>query len=185
MKTGIIVLAAAIGITAVYFVSDYNRLVVLRNRIENAFSQIDVQLKRRSDLIPKLVESVKGYAKYEKGVLKEITAARAMAEGARSVSDKAKADVKMESALKTFFAVAESYPKLRANENFLLLQEEISGTENKIAYSRQFYNDTVMHFNSTIQMFPTAILASIFRFQKRDFFKAEESEKADVKMRMQ
>jgi len=161
----------------------YNSLIVLRNRIRNAWSQIDVQLKRRADLIPNLVETVKGYAKYEKSVFENVTKARSALLGATSVKDKAKADNMITGALKTLFAVAENYPKLQANQNFLQLQEELSGTESKIAYSRQFYNDSVLSFNNKLQVFPTNMIASWFSFKAEDYFKVEEVDRKPVKVK--
>lgn len=159
----------------------YNSLVRLRVRVENAWSQIDVQLKRRYDLIPNLINTVKGYMKHEKGVLEEVTKARAsLVTG--SMQDKAKASNQITDALKSIFAVAESYPQLKANENFKLLQEELSGTESKIAYARQFYNDSVMSYNESLQVFPKNIFASLFNFVKREFFEAAEAEKKNVKV---
>jgi len=166
------------------FAGTYNRFILFRNRIDNAFSQIDVQLNRRSELIPKLLEVVKGYAKHEKTLFKEITEERTAMLKASSIKEKAAANDKLSSGIKSFFAVAENYPTLKANENFLALQEEISGTENKIAYSRQFYNDTVMEFNNMIERFPSNLIGSMFSFKKQEFFKAGESKRADVKMNM-
>ncbi len=159
----------------------YNGLVRLRLRVDNAWAQIDVQLKRRYDLIPNLVNAVKGYMKHEKGVLEEVTAARSgLMKG--SASSKAAASNQITDALKTIFAVAENYPQLKANENFMQLQEELSGTESKIAYARQFYNDSVMEYNTGIQVFPRNILAGMFNFVKRDFFEAQGKEKEVVKV---
>ncbi|MEM4259697.1 MAG: LemA family protein [Candidatus Woesearchaeota archaeon] len=175
MVIGIIILIVVI-ILILWLIIAYNSLVVLRNRIDNAWSQIDVQLKRRFDLIPNLVETVKGYAKHEKETFKMVTEARNMMANAKSIPEKAKADGMLAGALKSLFAVAEAYPTLKANENFLQLQEELSGTESKIAYARQFYNDSVLVFNNKIQMFPTNIIAGMFNFVKRDFFKTDSEE---------
>ncbi len=161
----------------------YNNLVSLRNRVENAWSQINVQLKRRYDLIPNLVETVRGYMKHEREVLTEITKARAAMGGAKTMRDQARASNMLTSALKTLFAVAENYPQLKANENFKLLQEQLEGTENKIAYSRQFYNDSVQEFNIAIQTFPGNVFASMFRFLKKEFFEAPAGERANVKVK--
>ena len=161
----------------------YNKFIVLRNRIENSESQIDVQLKRRYDLIPNLVETVKGYAKHEKGVFAEVTKARSALMRAKTIKGKAKATNQIEGALKTLFAVAEAYPKLRANENFMMLQEELAGTESKIAYARQFYNDTVMSFNNSVQRFPSNLIANMFNFKEYDFFEIEEAAKKAVKVK--
>jgi LemA protein len=160
----------------------YNGLIRLKNQIENAWAQIDVQLKRRNDLIPNLIETVKGYAKHEKGVFTEVTKARTAMMGAQTLDQKAKASNMLSDTLKSLFAVAENYPTLKANENFLQLQEELSGTENKIAYSRQHYNDMVMRFNTKIELFPNNIFAGMLNFSKREMFKATEEEKKNVKV---
>ena len=174
---GIIVLIIVIALIAIF-----NGLIALQKRVENAWSQIDVQLKRRTDLIPNLIETVKGYARFEKGVLVQVTEARTGIMQAKNPKESAKANNMLTSALKTLFAVAESYPQLRANENFLKLQEEFSTTENKIAYERQFYNDVVMEFNTAIAQVPGNIVAGLFGLSKpREFFEIAESEKAVVK----
>ena len=152
----------------------YNGLVQMRNRCENAWSQVDVQLKRRYDLIPNLVETVKGYAKHEREVFQNVTEARAKAINANTVKDQSAAENQLTGALKTLFAVAENYPELKANQNFLMLQEELAGTEGKIAYARQFYNDQVMKFNQKQQVFPSNIIANMFGFKERDYFVLEE-----------
>jgi len=171
---GILVLIFLIGI----FI--YNRLVNLRNRSENAWYQIDVQLLKRADLIPNLVETVKGYAKHEREVFENVTKARASVTQAGTVKEKADATNMLTNALKSLFAVVENYPELKANQNFLLLQEELSGIESKIAYARQFYNDTVMNFNRTQQLFPSNIVASLFGFTSKDYFEIEEPEKREA-----
>lgn len=150
--------------------------------MRNAWSQINVQLKRRAELIPNLVRTVKGYMKHEKGVLTEITNARTSLMKAKTMKEKAKASNVITEALKTIFAVAENYPNLKANENFKMLQEELAGTENKIAYSRQFYNDSVLGYNNAIQKFPTNLLARIFNFKEREFFEVEAKERKAVKV---
>lgn len=179
-----IILWSVLGVLAVivlYIIVTFNSLISLRNRVDNAWSQIDVQLKRRYDLIPNLIETVKGYMKHEKGVLTEVTKMRSnLVSG--SMSDKSKASDAISNALKTIFAVAESYPKLQASENFKMLQEELSGTESKIAYSRQFYNDNVMTLNNKIQQFPSNVIAGMLKFTQREFFKTEESERKPVKV---
>ncbi len=161
----------------------YNSLVTLRVRIKEAMSQIDVQLKRRADLIPNLVETVKGYAKHEKGVFEEVTKARSALMKAEGPKDKAQADNMLSGALKSLFAVAENYPTLRASENFQQLQKELSDTEDKVAYSRQFYNNIVMEYNAKIAVFPNSLLAQNFGFKEEEFFEANEEErkKVDVK----
>lgn len=160
----------------------YNSLIRLKNQVENAWAQIDVQLKRRNDLIPNLVNSVKGYMKHERGVLTEVTKARTAMMNAESVENKAAASNMISDALKSIFAVAESYPDLKANQNFLQLQEEITGTENKISYARQHYNDMVMYFNTKIEKFPNSIFARMLNFTKKTSFEATEAEKKNVKV---
>jgi len=151
----------------------YNRLITLRNRVDNAWSQIDVQLKRRYDLIPNLVETVKGYASHESGVFEAVTKARSAAINATGIEQQGQAENMLSGALKSLFAVAEAYPDLKANTGFLDLQAQLSEAENKIAYARQFYNDSVMSFNTAIQSFPNNILAGIFSFTAREYFEVE------------
>jgi LemA protein len=178
-----IIFLVIIVILAIIVISMYNRLVVLRNRIENAWSQIDVQLKRRADLIPNLVETVKGYAAHEKEVFQRVTEARAALMGAKGVKEQGEANNMLTGALKTLFAVAENYPELKANQNFLLLQEELSGTESKIAYARQFYNDTVLKYDNLREKFPSNLVASMFGFKEREYFAAEETAREPVKVK--
>jgi LemA protein len=161
----------------------YNRLVRLRNRSENAWAQIDVQLRRRHDLIPNLVETVKGYASHEKGVLEGVTQARAQALNAQGPADKAAADNIVTGALKSLFAVSEAYPDLKANQNFLALQEELSGTEGKVAYARQFYNDTVRGYNTSIQSFPSSLIAKQFGFKEREYYEAGDDARGAVQVK--
>jgi LemA protein len=177
----VIVLWIVLGLAAlagIYVWVAYNGLVRLRNRIENAWSQIDVQLQRRYDLIPNLVETVKGYAAHEKGVFEEVTQARAAAINAQGPQQQAQAENMVSSALKSLFAVAEAYPDLKANQNFLALQEELSGTEGKIAYARQFYNDTVLSYNTRIQTFPTMFVARAANFGEREYFEADDASRS-------
>ncbi len=174
----IIVLVIAIIFIVVTIIHMYNNLVGLRNRVKNSYAQIDVQLKRRNDLIPNLVETVKGYASHEKGVLEEVTKARANVMNASSVEEASAADNQLTGALKSLFAVAENYPELKANSNFQQLQTELSETEDKISYARQFYNDVVMKYNNACQQFPSSIMAKIFGFKEEDFFEAPEAERA-------
>jgi LemA protein len=174
----------AIGAIVLLLIIVYNGLISLKNQAKNAWAQIDVQLKRRNDLIPNLVEAVKGYMKHEKGVFTEITKARTGIISAKSVEGKAKASCQLSNALKSFFAVAENYPKLKASENFMQLQEEISSTENKIAYSRQYYNDVIMVYNTRIEVFPQSLIASIFKFNKMESFIANESERKNVEIKL-
>jgi LemA protein len=168
------VVIGIVGVVILWWIATYNRMIVLRNRIENAWSQVDVQLRRRYDLIPNLVEIVKGYAAHERQTFEEVTKARQAGIDARSVQDQAMAENMISQALKRLFAVAEAYPQLRATENFQQLQEELSGTESKIAYARQFYNDTVLSYHNLIQAFPAKIVAGMGGFQKRDYFEIEE-----------
>ncbi len=158
----------------------YNRLVALKNRVDNGWSQIDVQLKRRHDLIPNLVETVKGYATHERELFEEIAAARSKAMGATGVGDQAQAEAQVSSGLRQLLAVAENYPDLKASQNFLALQEELTGTESKIAYARQFYNDQVMRLNTAIQSFPSSVVAKTFHFQAREFFDIDDSVRGPV-----
>jgi LemA protein len=169
-------------VIAAWVVAMYNGLVVLRNRIENAWSQIDVQLKRRTDLIPNLVETVKGYASHEKEVFTRVTEARAALVHAEGVADQAQANNMLTGALKTLFAVAENYPDLKANQNFMMLQEELSGTESKIAYARQFYNDTVLKYDNKRETFPSNIIANLFGFKDREYFEVPEADREPVKV---
>ena len=181
---GFLVFLGLIAAIAFWFIGMYNRLVALRNRIENAWSQIDVQLKRRIDLIPNLIETVKGYAAHEKETFERVIQARsAMVNAGSNVTAQAQADNMMTGALKSLFAVAEAYPELKANQNFMMLQEELSGTEGKIAYSRQFYNDTVLQYDNAIEMFPTNILAGMFSFQPKPYFEAPAADREPVKVK--
>ena len=177
-----IILIAVIVIIVLYVIGTYNSLIQFRNRIENAWSQIDVQLKRRVDLVPNLVETVKGYAGHEKEVFMKVTEARTALMGARSVKDNSDANNMLTGALKTLFAVAEAYPELKANQNFLMLQEELSGIESKIAYARQFYNDTVLKYDNKREKFPTNLVASMFGFKDREYFETDEGEREPVKV---
>lgn len=176
------IIIAVIAFLLLIIWATYNSLIQSKVRVEEAFSHIDVQLKRRSDLIPNLVETVKGYVKHEKTVLEEITKARTSLMQANGVAEKAKANGQLSETLKTLFAVSENYPTLKANENFLSLQEELSDTENKVAYARQFYNSTVMDYNTKLLTFPTVVFAQMLSFKKADFFAATEEEKKEVKV---
>jgi LemA protein len=158
----------------------YNSLVNLKNQIRNAWAQIEVQLKRRHDLIPNLVETVKGYAKHEREVFENVTLARSRAVGAATVGEKAQAESGLSAAIGRLFAVAENYPELKANQNFLGLQEELTATENRIAFARQNYNDQVLFYNNKIQMFPSNIIAAWFKFLKEEFFEIEDKAQRDV-----
>ncbi|MFH1424405.1 MAG: LemA family protein [archaeon] len=176
------ILIGLVAFIALFFILSYNSLVTLRNRINNAWSQIDVQLKKRYDLIPNLVNTVKGYAKHEKSVFENVTKARTAAMSAGDVKTQAKAENMLTGTLKTLFAVAENYPTLRASENFMMLQEELSGVEGKIAYARQFYNDQALRYNNKAQKFPTNMIANAFGFKARDYFEMEEAERKPVKV---
>jgi LemA protein len=171
-----------LGVILIYAWMVYNGLVTAKVRIEEALSHIDVQLKRRTDLIPNLVESVKGYVKHEKGVLEEVTKARSSLMSANSTHEKAQANNMLSETLKSLFAVAEGYPDLKASQNFLNLQEELSDTENKIAYSRQFYNTNVLDYNTKLTTFPSMIFANLFKFKAAEFFEADEADKKPVKV---
>jgi LemA protein len=174
------ILLAIVVLLGLYVIVTYNGLVNLRNRIENAWAQIDVQLKRRYDLIPNLVETVKGYAAHERGTLEAVIQARNMAMNASGPADQAQAENMITGALKSVFALSEAYPDLKANTNFLNLQEELSGTEGRIAYARQYYNDSVVRYNTKIQTFPANTIASQFKFTEREYFEAEDESRGPV-----
>jgi LemA protein len=169
----VIIVLGVLGLVAIIGIGIYNGLVGSRNQVDNAWAQIDVQLKRRHDLIPNLVETAKGYMKHERDTFESITKARSAAMGAKGVSEIAKSEGQLADALSKFMLVVENYPELKANQNFLALQEELSSTENKIAFSRQNYNDQVLFYNNKIQMFPSNVIAGMFVFTQRDFFKVE------------
>lgn len=179
------ILLAIVALAVVAGVLLFNRLVALRIRVDNGWSQIDVQLRRRHDLIPNLVESVKGYASHEREVFQHVTEARARGMGASSVADRAQAENALTQGLGRLFAVAEAYPELKANENFLALQEELTATESKVAYARQFYNDQVMKLNTAIQSFPSSVVARLGRFGAREFFDIEEPVRGPVEVDFQ
>ena len=175
--TVIFIIVGILIVLVGYVVGVYNKLVNARNKVKNQFSQVDIQLKRRADLIPNLVETVKGYAKHEKETFTEVIEARNKAVNAGSVNEKIEANNQLTGALNKLFALAESYPELKANENFLALQNDLKDTEDKITYARQFYNDSAMGFNNLVEMFPSNIVAGMFKFEKFEFFKIEEKEK--------
>lgn len=179
---GMLILLGILVLLVVFVIAAYNRLVTLRNRIENAWSQIDVQLRRRYDLIPNLVETVKGYAGHERAVFEQVTQARAKAIAAGSVGEHAQAENMLTGALRSLFAVAENYPQLRASENFQRLQADLSDTENKIMYSRQFYNDTVMQYDNMRESFPTNFVARLAGFGPKEYFEAEAASREPVKV---
>lgn len=178
----LLVIFAILVLLIFYVIGIYNALIKLRVQVENAWSQIDVQLKRRHDLIPNLVEAVRGYMKYEQETLGKVIEARAKAVSAIGVPDKAKAEGELTGALKSLFALFENYPDLKANQNVLALQEELTTTENQIAFSRQHYNDSVMFYNTKTQVFPSNIIANMFGFTRKEFFEAPEEEKAVPKV---
>ncbi len=174
------VIVAAGLLVALWLVGMYNGLVRLRNAVKNAWSQIDVQLKRRHDLIPNLVETAKGYMVHERETLENVTRARNLAQGAAGVANQGKAEAGLTQALSGFFATAEQYPDLKANQNFLSLQEELASTENRIGFARQAYNDAAMQFNNKVEMFPSNIVAGMFNFARAEFFEIEDAAQREV-----
>jgi LemA protein len=172
---GLIVVLGILVVIVLVVIAIYNGLVRLRNQVKNAWAQIDVQLKRRHDLIPNLLETVKGYMGHERQTLENITKARNLAAQASGVANQAQAEANLNRALGQFFLVVENYPDLKANQNFLALQEELASTENKIGFARQFYNDQTMQFNNKIQMFPSNVVAGVFSFKEAEFFEVEEA----------
>jgi LemA protein len=173
----LIVILVVLALTMAFVVSLYNGLVSARNEVKNAWSQIDVQLNRRHDLIPNLVETVKGYMRHERETLEAVTRARQQAiDVSGGVAERAQAENMLTQTLRSLFAVAEAYPDLKANQNFLALQEELTSTENKIAFARQYYNDSVLRLNNRVQMFPTNIVAGMFNFREAEFFEVETAE---------
>ena len=176
------IIVGIIVVIVLYVVVTYNSLIQLRNRVDDQFSQIDIQLKRRFDLIPNLVNTVKGYAKHESETLEAVIKARNTYTTAVTPEEKIEASNALTGTLNKLFALSEAYPELKANTNFLELQTELQDTEDKIAVTRQFYNDTVLTYNNKVEMVPSNIVASIFGFKKREFFKALEEEKQNVKV---
>lgn len=177
-----LILIAVIAVALIYVWIVYNTLVTARLRIKEAWAQIDVQLKRRTDLIPNLVETVKGYAKHEKELLENVTKARSDLMHASTPQAKAEANNYLTDTLKSLFAVAENYPDLKASQNFLALQQELTDTEDKIAYSRQFLNSNVLDYNTKLQVFPSSLVGKMFNFKEADFFETSEEEKKPVKV---
>lgn len=177
---GIIIVVLAVIL--VFFIGTYNSLVQLRNRVKDQWSQIDIQLKRRFDLVPNLVETVKGYTKHEKETLEEVVKARNTYQTATTPEEQMKADSELNKTLTKLFALAEAYPDLKANENFLELQTELSSIEEKISSARQFYSDSVLNYNNKVQMFPSNIIASIFGFRAEKYFEAPAEERENVKV---
>ncbi len=178
----LIIILVIVVLVGLYAVFSYNGLVSLRNRIENAWAQIDVQLKRRYDLIPNLVETVKGYASHERETLDAVIEARNAGMSASGPHDQAEAENQITGALKSLFALSEAYPDLKANQNFAQLQEELTGTEGRIAYARQFYNDTVYRYNTKIQSFPSNVLANAFSFSEREYFEADDESRGPTQV---
>lgn len=174
------ILLAIVVVIGLYVMVTYNGLVAVRNKIENAWAQIDVQLKRRYDLIPNLVETVKGYAAHEKNTLEAVIQARNVAMSASGPQEQAQAENMISGALKSIFALSEAYPDLKANQSFLNLQEELTGTEGRIAYARQYYNDSVFRYNTKIQSFPANVLAKQFRFTEREYFEVDDQARGAV-----
>ena len=184
LGTVITIIVVAILIVVVFYVIGvYNKLVNARNKVKDQFSQIDVQLKRRSDMIPNIVETVKGYAKHEENTFKEVVEARNKMNTANSINEEIEASNAVTSALNKLFALSEAYPELKANENFLSLQNDLKETEDKLSYARQFYNDTVLSYNNLIEQFPSNVVAKMFKFKRIDFFKAREEEKEVPKVK--
>ena len=173
---------AFVVVIAFIFFYYFNRFAVLSNRIDNSLSQIDVQLKRRADLIPNLIETVKGFAKHEKAAIQAVTEARKALVSAKGIEKKVKADEQLEKALKTIFAIAEGYPDLKANTNFLELQRELASTEDKVAYSRQFYNDSILSYNNLCTTFPGTFFASIYGRKQKEYLHITEKERKEVKV---
>lgn len=182
MAVAIYVIIGVVALILLWAIATYNRLVRFRNQIANAWSQIDVQLRRRYDLIPNLVETVKGYAAHEKEIFEEVARARSAAIAAEGVAQQAEAENQITRALRQLFAVVENYPNLKANENFLALQEELTATEGRIAFARQFYNDQVLTYNNVVQQFPSSIIANMGSFTLREFFKTEEAATGPVQV---
>jgi LemA protein len=176
------ILIAAIILVGLIFFTYYNKFVRLSNQIDNSLSQIDVQLKKRSDLVPNLVSAVKGYMKHEKKIITEVTNARKALVSAKGIEKKVKAGNKLQAALSSVFAIAENYPNLKANENFMQLQQELSAIEDKIAYARQYYNDGIMSYNTLTTTIPGIWFAKMYHFKKREYLQIAESEKKNVRV---
>lgn len=177
------VIIGIVALIAVIFIAYFNRFVRLSQQVDNALSQIDVQLKKRADLVPNLLEAVKGYMKHERKIIKEVTEARKALVLAKTPEKKMKAGAKLQSALKSIFALAENYPNLKANQNFIQLQEELSAIEDKIAYARQYYNDGIMAYNVMTETFPGRFFANLYGFKKKEYLKIPEEEKAVPKLK--
>jgi LemA protein len=176
------IVVGLVVLLVLFLIFTYNRLVKLRNRIDAAWSQIDVQLRRRYDLIPNLVETVKGYAQHERETFEAVTRARQQAQAANGVEEQAQAENMLTGALRQLFAVAEAYPQLQANQNFLALQEELTGTEGRIAFSRQFYNEQILAYDNAREVFPTSLIAGMFNFEPKPYFETEEASREPVRV---
>ena len=181
----VIIVSAVLLVVGLFIIIVYNSLVKLRNSVKDHWSQIDVQLKRRFDLIPNIVETVKAYAKHEEETLKEVVEARNLYENSNTHEEAINADLKLNEYVPKLIALAESYPELKANENFIHLQKELAETEDKIAYARQFYSDSVLKYNNKIQMFPNNIVAKLFGFKSEQFFEANNNERQSVKVELE
>ena len=181
--SGVLILGGVVLVVGLWLISSYNSMVKLRNMVRNSWAQIDVQLKRRFDLVPNLVETVKGYAAHEKDVLEKVTQARSMVQSAQSIEQRQQAENQLTNTLRSLFAVAEAYPQLKANDNFRDLQQQLSELEEKIAFARQFFNDTTMKYNTTIQSFPTNLLAGMFGFQALPFFEVDDVQRQAVQVK--
>jgi LemA protein len=176
----IIIIVIIVVLLLLFFIAQYNGLVRMRNRVDNSWSQIDVQLKRRHDLIPNLIETVKGYAAHEQGTFEKVVQARNAAISAQGPQESAQAENVLSGALKSIFALAEAYPDLKANQNFLSLQEELTSTEDRISYARQFYNDSVLKYDNKLETFPSNTIAGMFNFQPREYFKTDDPTDREV-----
>ena len=181
--SGVLILGGVVLVVGLWLISSYNSMVKLRNMVRNSWAQIDVQLKRRFDLVPNLVETVKGYAAHEKEVLEKVTQARSMVQSAQSIEQRQQAENQLTNTLRSLFAVAEAYPQLKANDNFRDLQQQLSELEEKIAFARQFFNDTTMKYNTTIQSFPTNLLAGMFGFQALPYFEVDDVQRQAVQVK--
>ncbi|MFH1802407.1 MAG: LemA family protein [archaeon] len=176
------IILIVVVVVALIFIYYYNKFVILGNRIDNSLSQIEVQLQKRGELVPNLVKTVQGYAKHEKGIMKDVTEARKAFLGAKDMKGKLKAGNMMQEALKSVFAIAENYPQLKANENFLQLQQELAAIEDKIAYARQFYNDSILSYNNGVKVFPGAMFASMYGMKSKEYLKIPTESKAVPKV---
>lgn len=176
------IIIAIVAVILIAFIFYYNKFVVLGNRIDNSLSQIDVQLRKRADLVPNLVKTVQGYAKHEKGIMKEVTDARKAFLGATDMKGKVKAGNMMQDALKSIFAIAENYPQLKANENFLHLQKELAAIEDKVAYARQFYNDSILSYNNSVERFPGVMFAGMYGKKKKEYLQIPTEARAVPKV---